>query len=463
MNHWFLTLIKEKTMANLKTFLDGKNETNPPREVFLVKDFIHESSFGRINLAPKAYQRNFHADKAWQQQFLVSFFVEGIVIPEIALRIGMLIPEGWDSEVMDGCQRVSTILAFINGDVDLPETGEASEALKAIMFEGSEMTEDLRGLSYKRLPLIAKEHFGNQGLGAMLYYNIDSLRAGFLFTDVLNNTNTLNPQEKRQAIASAMSIQIQNWTRYDDIHPMFELKSNGDLKYIRGATHSRLDVDKTLAELVYMLQNTRNQDFVKTGTTGKVITDFYKDQAKNNTEKFDNVNFVKKVLGLVNQGVRGVKTGKEMGLKQWRNYAYLVGEITANMNKIDPLEFLRVYMKAIDNLKAVAPMDGLTGSPYELRMRGNGGEDTKVAISLIRDEMNVIGFAKVLLDNERVFTRDQVRIAFDEQNGMCAICNEEMPEFNEDVHGDHILLYKDGHPTTQENCAAVHSTCNWRK
>ena len=91
------------------------------------------------------------------------------------------------------------------------------------------------------------------------------------------------------------------------------------------------------------------------------------------------------------------------------------------------------------------------------------GIDTKVALVLIRDEMNVIGFAKVLQDKQRIFTRDQVRIAFDEQGGICAICNEEMPEFNEDVHGDHILLYKDGHPTTQENCAAVHSTCNWRK
>ena len=56
-----------------------------------------------------------------------------------------------------------------------------------------------------------------------------------------------------------MSIQIQNWTRFDDIHPMFETKTNGDLKYIKGANHSRLDVDKTLAELVYMLQNSRNK------------------------------------------------------------------------------------------------------------------------------------------------------------------------------------------------------------
>ena len=447
-------------MANLKQYLDGMHRGNPPREVFFVEDFVNESNVdGRINLTPKAYQRNFHADKAWQQQFLVSFFVEGIVIPEIALRLGENIPEDWDSEVMDGCQRVSTILAFVRGEVDLPEV----DALKAIMFDGAPMTEDLRGLSYKKLPPLAKDHFGNQGLGAMLYYDIDSLRAGFLFTDVLNNTNTLNPQEKRQAIASPMSIQIQNWTRFDQVHPMFETKTNGDLKYIKGANHSRLDVDKTLAELVYMLQNSRKQDFTKTGTTGKVITDFYKEQALYSPEKFDNAGFVQRILSLVNQGVRGVKTGKEMGLKQWRNYAYLVGEITANGNKIDPLEFLRVYRKAVDNLKKVPAMDGLTGSPYELRMRGNGGEDTKVALQLIRDEMNVIGFAKVLQDKQRIFKRDQVRIAFDEQKGICAICKEEMPEFNEDVHGDHILLYKDGHPTTQENCAAVHSTCNWRK
>ena len=104
-------------MENLKSFLDGSQKSNPEREVFLVEDFIHESSkIGRVNLTPKACQRNFHADKAWQQQFLVSFFVEGIVIPEITLRLGENIPEDWDSEVMDGCQRVSTILAFVRGE-----------------------------------------------------------------------------------------------------------------------------------------------------------------------------------------------------------------------------------------------------------------------------------------------------------------------------------------------------------
>lgn len=450
-------------MANLKDFLDGMHKGNPPRETFLVEDFVNESNIdGRINLTPKAYQRNFHADKAWQQQFLVSFFVDGIVIPEIALRMGKNIPESYDSEVMDGCQRVSTILAFTakNSTVTLPE-GKEGEQLEELSFEGSDRVEDLRGKLYKELSPQAKNHFNNQEIGAMCYYDIDSLFAGFLFTEVLNNTNTLNPQEKRQAISSPMSIQIQNWTRYDLILPIFEQKKNGDLKYIANANHSRLDVDKTLAELVYMLNTS---DWKKTGTTGKVITDFYRKQAKDYQEKFGNVSFVAKVLNQVNQAVRGYKTANTLGLKAWRNFAYLTGEIIGTGTKIHPIEFIKVYMKAIDNLKAVAPMEGLTGSPYELRMRGNGAEDTKVALELIRDEMNSLGFYSVLLDPKRTFTKDQVAQAFREQNGLCAICDEEMPgEIGTDIHGDHILEYKDGNPTTQENCAAVHSTCNWRK
>ena len=170
------------------------------------------------------------------------------------------------------------------------------------------------------------------------------------------------------------------------------------------------------------------------------------------------------MLSQVNQAVRGYKTANTLGLKAWRNFAYLLGEIIGTGTKIHPIEFIKVYMKAIDNLKAVAPMEGLTGSPYELRMRGNGAEDTKVALELIREEMNSLGFYSVLLDPKRTFTKDQVAQAFREQNGLCAICGEEMPgEIGTDIHGDHILEYKDGNPTTQENCAAVHSTCNWRK
>ena len=72
---------------------------------------------------------------------------------------------------------------------------------------------------------------------------------------------------------------------------------------------------------------------------------------------------------------------------------------------------------------------------------------------LIRDEI-MLWIFKVLQDKQRIFNETK-QDTFDEQEGNMQSV-EEMPEFNEDVHGDHILLYKDGHPTTQDNCAAVH-------
>ena len=69
-----------------------------------------------IELSPKQYQRYFRADIDWQQQFMKSFFVSDVIIPEIALRFGKYIPVG-DVETMDGCQRMSTAVIFINNDV----------------------------------------------------------------------------------------------------------------------------------------------------------------------------------------------------------------------------------------------------------------------------------------------------------------------------------------------------------
>ena len=133
--------------------------------------------------------------------------------------------------------------------------------------------------------------------------------------------------------------------------------------------------------------------------------------------------------------------------------------------KVDPIEFVKVYKTAIKNLKDKKLVaDGLTGTPYELRMRGNGAEDTKVALKLLEMEMSKVSFKQTQLDSRRTFTDEEVAHAYEEQKGICAICGEHMGEFDRTlIHGDHFLLYKDGHPTTPDNCDAVHASCNWRK
>ena len=107
--------------------------------------------------------------------------------------------------------------------------------------------------------------------------------------------------------------------------------------------------------------------------------------------------------------------------------------------------------------------DGLDQTPYELRMRGNGKEDTQVTFDLLWKELSLVTYESTTLDKNRTFSREVVREAYYDQEGICAICGTEMPEFGPEIHGDHVLLYKDGNPTTPENCDAVHASCNVRK
>jgi 5-methylcytosine-specific restriction endonuclease McrA len=77
--------------------------------------------------------------------------------------------------------------------------------------------------------------------------------------------------------------------------------------------------------------------------------------------------------------------------------------------------------------------------------------------------MSLVTYESTQLDEQRTFPRDVVKQSYFEQDGICAICGTRMPEFGEDIHGDHVLLYKDGNPTSPDNCDAVHASCNLRK
>lgn len=414
----------------------------------------------KIDLSPEAYQRFFHADEDWQQKFLSSFFINEIVIPEIALRLGTGIPkEGILAEVMDGCQRVSTLFAFIDNEIPLPDL----EELEEVPVPGEDFTYDIRNLTYKTLPIPVRDMFDEYEITAQMYYNLSPERAGHMFVNVLNNTNTLNAQEKRQAVSSAMSRQVQQWSRFNNLDLFETLECGNKLKWVANAEHKRLEVDKTLAEICFMLTS---ETFTTKGTTGSVIDYYYNQQAKMSQYEFKNSKHIETVLKFVNQSMRNHKTAKnKLALKPLRNYAYIVSRMLKAKIKIDPVNFVDVYLKAI---KALCGKDriqdkSLSGTPYQLRMRGNNKEDTVVALDLLWKEMSRITFNQTQLDSKRTFTREEVLDAYEEQKGICAICGEEMPEFGEDIHGDHFLLYKDGNPTTPDNCDAVHASCNWRK
>ena len=65
-------------------------------------------------------------------------------------------------------------------------------------------------------------------------------------------------------------------------------------------------------------------------------------------------------------------------------------------------------------------VDGLSQTPYEIRMRGNGSEDTNTALKYLTDEMSKLTYKTIQLADERVFSREQVLKSYEEQKGVCA-------------------------------------------
>jgi hypothetical protein len=452
----------------LKEIIDKKDFEPVKRLTFTVGEFWEQITV--IELSPKQYQRYFRADVDWQKQFMKSFFVADVIIPEIALRFGTDIPVGL-VETMDGCQRMSTLIAFRENKISLPNDDE----LEFVKVKGEDFTFDLRGKTYTNLPSVVRDSFDKYELTSQVYYNLTPERAGVIFVEVLNNQNKLEAQEKRQAISSAMSRWVQETARFNPINShdtntpsktVFEVIKGqpAHLKYFKKGKegqHLKLGADQCLAEIIYMISS---DTWKSQGVTGNQITKFYKLQAKNFQDYF-NSKLIDKVLTFVNQSMRGVpKAAATLTPKVFRNYCVMYSQMLKAKQSVDPINFMTCYLEVIKNLsnkKLCA--EGLSGTPYQLRMRGNGKDDTTSAIDMLWKEMSKVTYESVQLHKTREFTRKEVEEAYWNQDQICPICETEMPEFGPDIHGDHILLYKDGNPTTLDNCDATHSSCNWRK
>ena len=420
------------------------------RELSDVKD--------KMNFSPKEYQRFFRAVQQWQEQFMKSFFLSQIIIPEFCFRFGEYIPHGFLGEIMDGQQRATTIVRrYLDNKFPLPD----DEELEFVEIPESDFTYDCRGKYFKDLPFSVREYLLDYELSAQVYMDLTPEQAGEIFVGVLNNSTSLNAQEKRQAISSPMSRFVQEKSRFN-AYPVFKTKDNGkDLRWIANADHTKLDVDKTLAEIIFM---TSSDTYKQKGVGGKAVDDFYRTHARMHQKEFKS-NHLDKVMKFVNQSMRQVPNAKSfLPLKLFRNYCVMVSELMKANVKIDPVDFMRCYIEAVVNLKDVSLRGkGMTKTPFEMFMNNSSKFDTMSALDLLWKEVSKVQYFSVQLDDKRTFTREEVETAYIKQKGICAICETEMPEFGSEIEGDHILLYKDGHPTSQDNCDAVHGSCNRRK
>ena len=173
----------------------------------------------KIDTSPREYQREKVAKLKWRQDLILTVLTDDTAfVPEIHIRVIRFYNQGvpqWKIELLDGQQRTTTLIRFRRDEFPLPQ------GIDAITLDGQ--TFDVAGKKFSQIPQPLQEKFNSYMLFSSNYVNISDAEAAHLFIDVLNNTNEMNPQEKRNAERGPLAQWVRNTARFDDTrHELFE-------------------------------------------------------------------------------------------------------------------------------------------------------------------------------------------------------------------------------------------------
>ncbi|MEO3876761.1 DUF262 domain-containing protein [Nonomuraea sp. B12E4] len=159
---------------------------------FSVRELVRMMVDGELNAAP-AYQRQFRWDEEGESLFIESVFL-GLPAPPIFVATNV----GYQWEVVDGVQRLSTLAHF------LAEDNEAANKVRRetpLVLKGLEKLSDLNGASYAELPRNIQVYFGRQPLQIISLTDKSDLLVRFDVFERLNRGGIrLTPQEVRACV-----------------------------------------------------------------------------------------------------------------------------------------------------------------------------------------------------------------------------------------------------------------------
>jgi hypothetical protein len=159
---------------------------------FSVRELVRMLSDGELSITPE-YQRKYRWKPEVASTFIESIFL-GLPIPPIFVATN----EGFQWEVVDGLQRLSSLLYFVATDPATLEIVSRSSSLK--LAELQKLTQ-LNGLTYQDLPSALQIYFGRQPLQVISLTDKSDANVRFDLFERLNaGAIALSPQEVRACI-----------------------------------------------------------------------------------------------------------------------------------------------------------------------------------------------------------------------------------------------------------------------
>ena len=159
---------------------------------FSVRELVRMFEEGELSIAP-SYQRKYRWPKNVASTFIESLFL-GLPIPPIFVATN----DDFQWEVVDGLQRISTLIMFMSpSEEQLTKIGR-EEALK---LEGLAKLSQLNGVSLADMPTSLQRYFGRQPLQLVSLTDKSDKSVRFdLFERLNSGAISLTPQEVRSAV-----------------------------------------------------------------------------------------------------------------------------------------------------------------------------------------------------------------------------------------------------------------------
>ena len=423
------------------------------RTALTVDNLTQESAPNRQTLVtgPKEYQREKVSSLKWKRDLFKTILTDDIAkIPEIHLR-SLPANERHDYllELLDGQQRVTTILDYIAGKFTLGQLDAVCGC-------------NVDGMRYTDLPVEVKDKILNYKLFAVVYVNITNDVASNMFVHVLNNTNVMNAQEKRNAVRGPLAEYIRNTARFKDTrHDLFSRKEDqrknheGEevMRYFNKSFGiGRMQSDEWLAQLFYLTfkgwtAGVSQSDLTKWYETTNSESGEYQSERSNDWQRDK-----KKIDRILDESYRLIKSVDPLNRKRLSNMVALVlclyyQELKERHGKVDMKSYTNKFFQIYEDwscpkkelYKGKLQHDKTTALGQFNRLFGGKNSN---ALNTIRDvlELNITNLSEwgiIKLDPKRIFSEDDKYRKWKEQKGKCYFTGKEIEL--EDAVADHNI------------------------
>ena len=466
-------------LDTLKSTLETLNQSKEG-SAFSAKGEI-EVSFGNTYvsslfvLGNRSYQREKVATVSFKQGILQTVLEDAFKrIPQIHILVkfdedGKVIA----LELMDGQQRFSSLLDFVNNEFPLAPN---------LTINGVK----LGGLYFNQLDVDMQQFILNHSVDAVWYMNLKKEQISEMFVDVLNNTNDMKPQEKRNAYLGEFPEYVRDTSRTTPkglpqtfkFNPLFtratDSKGKETLMHFSKnfKLNARMEVDQWVSQLAYLSYSSHDwtdgisqqghSKWVREVTTG---TGAY-------AESFTDRKFMDKLLSATKELVLSVPNTKKNRLTAMFThmmalyYMHLTGRLNGKATVTKSVfanKFISVMEEWSDKDKALF-RDETTynGNPMPPALELFGGYN-KNAIMTIKNILDKYDHAEygVTFTDDASFPKEWVIKKLEEQGGVDYYTG--LPLDIDNAEGDHYIAKSQGGKTEYSNLVVCSRSVNRQK